>query len=77
MLKQPKYNFKTDRKEEFFARCSMKEIAERMEMTNVYLSYLVNNKYPFNEFTAKTLMDIVGFSKTEIKEKFNDFFVKI
>ena len=77
MLKIPKYNFNKEYKNEFFGRISMKETANRMDMSNVYLSYLINNKYPFNEFTAKTLMEIVGFSKGDIKESFNKYFKEI
>jgi len=66
MLREPKYKFNIEKKEEFFGRNKMVDVAEKMEMTNVYLSYLINNKFPFNEYVAKTLMLAVGFSKGDV-----------
>ena len=77
MLRRPKYKFNKELKKQFFERQSMKEIAKKLSMSNVYLSYLINGRFYFDEYTAKSLMEAVGFSKTIIKEDFNKYFKKI
>lgn len=77
MIIRTRYKFDTARKKEFFNGRLMKDVAKELNVSQRHLSFLIHNKFLFDEFVAREIMRKIGYSETYIFKHFNDYFTRV
>lgn len=75
-MRIPHYKFNTNKKDEFFRNYRIDKIANQVGITKNYMSIIINGKRSVNEYLAKDIMRVIGYSKSEIRNDFDKYFIK-